>query len=669
MLVSGQGLTLPQALDREWLLTNGLGGYAMGTVSGANTRGYHGWLIAAEQPPTGRRLRLVKVEPELTNPDGQVHLLSTNLYPDAVYPDGHRFLLSFDDRLQPTWRYRLPGGMLEVTLRLVQGVNAAVAGFRLQADGGLRSLWLRPLVNDRDHHARLDPSTIRPALRAGPHGWWSVGSGSGLPLWLRVAGGQFEPDPSAVWIRRMWYPEEERRGYPSLEDHWSPGRFRVDLSPGETAWFEAWVGDDPPAAELAPATEAGSADVGGWGDRFGRAVTQSQLLNDLCHAASAFKVRSHREEPAIVAGYPWFGEWARDSVISVVGLYIVEGDFEGAAGVLRRLQSNLQAPALPSAVDEDGRPLGVAADAPLWWVLAVYRLWAYGGEVDEFLPAIEGILHSFAQGTGPLGAVRATGRGLVRADLPGIALTWMDAQVPTPVTPRAGFPVELTALFYKAVCVADRLGLSQAPYRRWAHNLSRAFRRKFRRPDGFLWDVLPSEVDQAPDYSIRPNQLFAASPPFPLLNREEVADLLLAMEPVLLTSRGLRTLSPDDARYCGRYGGTPQARDKAYHEGSAWPWLLGTWADAERFAYPRGSGPMAIRDQLDALRPALEERVLGQLAELYDGDPPHRPGGAPAQAWSVAEVIRAYCEDALGLYPQVLTDPSAAPGTFEAAVR
>jgi predicted glycogen debranching enzyme len=659
MLVSGEGLTLPRGLEREWLLTNGLGGYAMGTVAGAHARAYHGWLVAAERPPGGRRLRLVKVEPSVRTAEGEWIDCSTNLYPAAVHPDGHRRLLSFADTPQPTWRYRLPSGILEVSLRLVAGANAAVAAFRLDGEGAPLALWLRPLVNDRDHHARTRAGSIAWRSERGEGGGVRLTGGAGGPLSLWVPDGTFVPDDAPVWVRDMRYPEEERRGYAHEEDHFSPGRFRVDLVPGKPVWFAAWVGEAPADLLTSPVERPAA-----WPSQFG-VVDPPAALGRLVRAQDAFDVVPAGGGRAIVAGYPWFGEWARDAAVATLGVHQVRGDLEGSALVLARLSAGGTGTVWPSGPDEPGTPRGLTADAPLLWAVAVYRLWAYGGDVSALLGPLDRLLRQLtapAADVGPGGAgCRLGRRALVRAEAPGAALTWMDAAVPEPVTPRAGYPVELTALAYKALRGAERMGVGGGRYGRIARVMRRAFRRAFLRSDSLLWDCLdPDGVPRDP--AVRPNQLWAAAPPFPLLTPEETSDLLLAVEPLLWTARGLRTLSPEDVRYRGRYAGTQVERDRAYHQGSAWPFLLGVWADAHHWAYPTGSGPAALRDQLDAVWPALEEGALGHVAELYDGDVPQQARGAPAQAWSASELLRAYVEDALGVRPPVLDDPEREPG-------
>jgi predicted glycogen debranching enzyme len=654
VLLSGDALALPRGLEREWLLTNALGGYAMGTVAGVNTRAYHGWLVAAEDPPRRRRLRLAKIEIDIAAGGAPPVSLSSNLYPDAVHPDGIRRLLSFSSQPVPTWRYRVGSGVAALSLRLEPGRNAVVATLAWQGEGDA-DVWLRPLVNDRDHHGRTHRGDFALAVDV-TAGGFRLHGGDGLPLWVVANGAAVEvvPDPEPVWIERMRYPQEARRGYPETEDHVSPGRLRVRLGPGGQAAVLVEASTTAPAA---PAVPAGDEAVR---PRAGSVVAAADLRRDLTEAARAFRVRGRGGRPAVIAGYPWFGERARDSFVAMTGLYLVHDDRVGAGELLARWAPIVRSEPLVAGFDENGDASGLSADAPLWFCLAVYRLWAYGGDVAALRPAVAAVIDAYRAGVGPGGAVRVDDEGLVRADLPGSALTWMDAACPWPVTARGGYPVEVSALWYKALRAADRMGVGGGSYAAAAQASRSAFRARFLRPDGMLYDRILTTG--APDEAIRPNQLVAAGVPFPLLTREEAADLLEALEPQLWTVRGVRTLAPDDVRYHGRYEGTPAERDHAYHEGTVWPWLIGVWADAHRYAYPTGSGPQALNDLLAALRPMLAEGILGQVAEVYDGDPPQWAGGALAMAWSVAELLRALDEWGEGRAPPVLEDPQAAPG-------
>jgi predicted glycogen debranching enzyme len=652
MILSGESVAGPAGLEREWLITNGLGGYAMGTVAGIATRAYHGWLVAAERPPGGRRLRLAKMDIAVAEGDGPPVAVSSNLYPDALFPDGIRRMISFQTEPVPTWRYRVGSGVAEVSLWMEPGKNQVTV--RVGWDGRSPvTVTVRPLTNDRDHHGRTHRGDWMPAVVERPDGW-IVAGGHGGPLVLTANRGTVVPDPEPVWVERMRYPEEARRGYPDQEDHFSPGQWAMTLNPGDAVLLTALVQS---AAAEESVVRDGPAPA--WTPTPGVHRVDSRLAM----AAAAYRVRTGSGQPSVVAGYPWFAEWVRDTCVALPGLYLATGRVAEATEVLARVGRQLVEDPLRAGTEENGHPVGPAADGVLWWIWALYRLWAYGGAVEPLLPQAAELLARYEAGLGPGQAVRRTEDGLVYAAWPGRALTWMDAACPDPVTPRDGYPVELTALYYKALRALDRMGAPGGPYAPRAAATKTAFFARFVRPDGLLYDRLAP--DGTPDPMIRPNQLWAAAVPFPLLERDDVADLLEAVEPLLWTVRGLRTLAPTDPAYRGRYEGVVTQRDAAYHQGSAWPWLFGVWADAHHYAYPTDSGRRYLRDVVDAWEPLLEEAVLGQVAEVYDGDPPHRPGGAPAQAWSVAEMLRVAREWVAGMAPPVLDDPTLPPGLPE----
>lgn len=716
MVLSGDSLSLPNGLTHEWLLTNGLGGYAMGTAAGIATRGYHGWLVAAEDPPRRRRLRLAKMEIGVTTAAGRT-ALSSNLYPGAVHPDGADHLLSFSTDPVPTWRYRVGHAVAETSLRLVEGENACVMEFVWEGDEPV-DVDLRPLINDRDHHGRTYRGDFSLRTETLPDGFRMEG-GPGWPLVVTVEAGPtdsqgapsplaitVQPDPKPVWVEHMRYPEEGRRGYVELEDHASPGQILVHLGPEGRLRCVARVEDrrvgegalgvrnvhattqvgigtrrgvkesadlGTPAAKVAEGPEPGPEATLTLRDQVGASTQELEMR--LKRAAADFVVADRHGALHVIAGYPWFEEWARDTFVSVPGLFLCQGDLDGARRVLAAWAGIYRNFPGIAGFDGDGRPFGLAADAPLHYCLAVYRLWAYGGDVAALLPDLADLLGRYLRGFGPGLCVHVDEEGLVFAALENTALTWMDAVSASPRTPRDGYPVELTALFYKALRAAERMNAPQpggagpgtgpgtglgpmAGFPGWAALADRTltgFRQAFRGEDGMLYDRL--DRDKNPDRSVRPNQLYAAGWPFPLLEPEECADLLEVLEPHLWTARGLRTLSPDDPSYRGRYEGTQERRDEAYHQGTVWPYLIGMWADAQHYAYPSGSGPQALRNCLEALRPAVEEGIIGQVAECYDGDPPLRPRGALAQAWSVAELLRALEEWVYGRAPAELTDP------------
>ncbi len=628
---------------REWLETNGRGGYAFGTVSGANTRRYHGLLSAARRPPVSRFQLVNRLEESLSNASGRT-FLSRQAYPDAN-PADPLFIEEFRLDPFPVWIFSVGGTRLKKSFFLRYGEDTAVVLYE-HLSGPDAVLEVRPLLSARDHHhvAREDgrfDGRVRPSA-----GGVSVDSEGGLALSLGGPG--FRPDP--LWYRRQTYRVEESHGLDFEEDVFSPGVFRVPLASGARAALVMSAGDADPRQAFAWADQERRLRE----DLLGKALVKGPLGRTLTAAADQFLV-SRGEGMSVIAGYPWFEDWGRDSMISLPGLCLATGRPEDAEKILDVWTAASAGGGTPLRFsDGDGRPAEPAVDAGLWLVWAVQQYFKStrdAGAVRRWAPVLRGIVDAIEKGDRR--GVHMDKDGLVSLPPEAAALTWMDARVDgTPVTPRAGKPVEIQALWYNALEFLAELDLKLKQPSRGYEKLAAIARGSFNvkfwnEREAYPFDRLEGREK---DPSIRPNALLAASLPYEILDASRFRDLVDRAERDLLTPVGLRTLAPVDAAYRGRHGGPPAERDRAYHQGTAWPWLLGPFCSA--YAKAHGSSEETksrLADILIPFRDRVSEGGLGSVSEVFDGDAPHRPSGCPFQAWSVAEILRVLWEENIPL--------------------
>jgi predicted glycogen debranching enzyme len=642
---------LSSALRREWIVTNGLGGYASGTVAGVNTRRYHGLLVAALTPPVGRTV-LVAGLSEWAVQDGRRYPLSTHEYGDGtVDPGGYRYVEQFSlDGMLPVWTYAFEDVLIERCVWMAHGANTTYVGYRLVRGRGPVTLRITPLVTHRDFHALRSGTGWRPDSSVDASSV-TIRVDGAAPYRVLAPGGRFAPD--GMWWWNFLHREERSRGLDDREDLYTPGEFVLSLSEGEPAALAATAEDDP---DLDAARAL--ADARGRQDTLVRrasAEAADPVVQQLTLAADQFIVPREvrrRSGKTVLAGYHWFNDWGRDAMIALPGLALSTGRHDDAAEILRTFAGFVRDGLLPNNFpDGAGTEPGYnTADASLWFVLAAgaYAEIAgaddsVAGVVDGLRPVIRDIIDHHVTGT-RYGIGMDPQDGLLRAGEDGVQLTWMDAMVgDTIVTPRIGKPVEINALWYNALRTAAALfvGRDEDAASRCdvlAGRVRTAFRARFVRPGR---EALADVVDGAEgdDLTIRANQIFAVSLPFPLLDGDAAAGVVRAVGRALLTTYGLRSLAPDAPGYHGTYEGDVFQRDHAYHEGTGWAWLIGPYAEA----YFRVTGDAA--GALDLLRPFehhLRDAGLGTISEIFDGDPPHRPRGCIAQAWSVAEVLRVW---------------------------
>jgi predicted glycogen debranching enzyme len=631
------------AAAREWLVTNGLGGYASGTVAGSATRRYHGLLVAALRPPVARTVALVKLDAVATC-HGRRHALATNEYVDGtVHPCGHELLESF--RLEgttPVWTYAFADARLEVRVYMAHGRNTTYVRYTLVHASAPVELEIEPLCTWRDYHWH----------RHGVEGLGSVAVDGGCEV--RADGGAFRVladgaahfEPGADWHWGVLHAVERARGLDDREDLFRPGRFRARLAAGESVAIVATT--EPGAPEGAGvALHAVERRERGLLARVPKAWPAA--LRQLALAADQFVVARGSGGCTVIAGYPWFTDWGRDTMIALPGLALATGRPDVARDVLLTFAAHVDQGLLPNRFpDGDDPPEYNTVDATLWYfqaVAAYLQVERAPAFAARLYPVLADIVAWHDRGT-RYGIAVDPADGLLRAGEPGVQLTWMDARVGDRViTPRTGKAVEINALWHGALAVLGDLAAllghdaDAAGWRRRAARVAAAFGERFWcESRGHLYDVIDAP-DAVADATLRPNQLLACALRHELLDRTRTRAVVDACARELLTTFGLRTLPPGDPAYVGRYGGGPAARDAAYHQGTAWTWLLGAFVRAHLRAY--GDADAARRVVTAALQ-HLQAGCVGQYAEIFDADPPHRPTGCFAQAWSVAELLTAW---------------------------
>jgi predicted glycogen debranching enzyme len=631
------------AKTREWLEADGLGGFASGTAAGIRTRRYHALLLTARTPPTDRFVLVNGFDAFVETPGGRFAISSQAYGTDVTHPDGVRRIERFEDEPWPRWTFALEDGTRVVQEILVgKGSSAVALSWRLSAGTGPVRLSVRPFLSGRDYHSlhhenpsfRFEPETgLDGFLRFRPY--------PDVPSIAIRSNGAWVP--GADWYRNFLYAEERSRGLDFLEDLASPGTFEFELSRDEAVLLFAAEGHES-------AVGTGSAGAALEGLRSRERVRRSRLAGRLDRAADAYLVRRGGGR-TIVAGYPWFTDWGRDTFISLRGLCLTTGRLAEAGQILLEWAGAVSEGMLPNLFPDSGsRPEYNSVDASLWYVVAVHEYLEAMGAAGERLAvadlrrlrdAVEAILSGYAAGTRY--GIRADGDGLLAAGEPGVQLTWMDAKVGDwVVTPRIGKPVEVQALWLNALRIAGAYSPKwSALHERATASFSERF---WNEEGGCLYDVVDADHRSGTaDATFRPNQVFAVGGlPFPVLEGPKARRVVDAVEARLWTPLGLRTLPTDDPDYRGRYEGGVRERDGAYHQGTVWPFLAGAFVDA--WVRVRGGSTGARRQArerfLSPLLDHLDDAGLGHVSEIADGDAPHTPRGCPFQAWSVGELLR-----------------------------
>jgi len=623
-------VTLALPLDAEWLESDAMGGFASGTLAGYRTRRYHALLLTSRCPPTDRVVLVNGIE-AWVDAAGSSFPLSTQHYaPDVIYPRGIDYLADFTSEPWPTWTFDGPDRLsIRQELLIDRASGDVLLIWRLLAGGPAARLHVRPMLSGREYHAlmRENGAFDFAARTVGRNVTWRpYGS---LPAIAALTTGTYAHEP--LWYRNFLYREEAARGLDCIEDLASPGGFTFDLHEGDAILVlrpNDRIDDDAQVVgKHIRDTETG----------------RRAPLSPLDRAADAYVV--HRGDGlTIIAGFPWFTDWGRDTFIAMRGLVIARGRYDVAASILLDWAEQISEGMLPNRFPDHGeRAEFNSVDASLWYAIAVHDFLAAaqpdGTVRTRLLDAVTRILDSYAAGA--RFGIHADDDGLLACGIPGVQVTWMDAKVGDHVvTPRIGKPVEVQALWINALrCTGGR-------YEVMAVRAEIAFRERFWNPgSGCLHDVV--DVDHQSgrvDSSIRPNQILGVGGlPFAVVDADVARAIVATVERELLTPLGLRTLAPGDAAYRPRYEGGVRDRDTAYHQGTVWPWLIGPFVDA--WLSVNGDDP-AHRDEarlrfLAPLQAHLRVAGLGHVSEIADGDPPHTPRGCPFQAWSTGELIRA----------------------------
>ena len=642
---------LAAAERREWLCVNGIGGFASGTIAGTLTRRYHGLLVAALNPPLGRTLLVAAAHETVRYGNEDVALASARWASGAVDPAGQRLIERFRlDGTTPVWTYAIADALVEKRVWMEPGANTTYVRWRLLRGSSPAGFTVRLLVNYRDYHAttragawRMDATRVDSGLRV-------TAFEGARPLLLLAPGADVEP--AHDWYRDFELSREAERGLDHIDDHLHAGTVRAQLHPGAELTIVV-------SAEAEPLLDAEAAwrrrldheagILAKWGEAQAAAPHAPAWIRQLVLAADQFVVRRASADDAdgatVIAGYPWFGDWGRDTMIALPGLTVATGRPDIARSIITTFARFVDRGMLPNRFPDAGEaPEYNTADATLWYVEAIrayHERTEDDGLLKEVYPALESILAWHRQGTRY--GIREDARdGLLFAGEPGVQLTWMDAKIGDwVVTPRTGKPVEINALWYNALRAiagfARRLGRPADEWDGLAARVETSFERFWSARQGWCFDVI--DGPDGDDATLRPNQIFAVSLPHSPLPMPRVRAVVDTCARHLLTSYGLRSLAPFDRRFVRVYGGDSRARDSAYHQGPAWGWLLGPFAIAHHRVY---GDAVRAREFLTPLAGHLADHGLGSIAEIFDGTAPFAPNGCIAQAWSVAETLRAW---------------------------
>jgi predicted glycogen debranching enzyme len=618
--------TLSESSLREWLVADGVGGYAMGTVSGLRTRRYHGLLVVAVDGPANRMLALAALDPVLLVGDARIRLATDEWGSGAVDPRGNELLVSFDlEDGVPRWRWQAGGVVVERELACAYGSPVVGVVHRLLAADRPVRLELTPLCTWRNVHGER--------FANGDPGVEATAGGFNFEHAYRVVGEGWEPGGS--WYRDVRAREEAARGLSDREDLWAAGTFVAELEPGST--HEVTASAAPFGGKTPAATKLVAAARGRATKLLKQAKATDATDAQLILAADQFTITT-AGRPTAVAGYPWFGEWSRDLMTSYEGLYLSTRRANEGREVLLTSGATVSEGMLANTADTGSLEYNTV-DGTLWFVHALGRHVSVTGDYDlgaELAPVLEQIVDHHLEGT-RFGIGVDESDGLLRQGADGWALTWMDARIDgVPVTPRVGKPVEVNALWLRTLGVAAELTEDSGFRDRCTAVRERAmasFVNRFVRSDGDgLFDVI--DGPEGDDVSVRPNQLLAVSLPNGPLDADVARSVVGVCRRSLLTPLGLRSLAPDDPRYRPYHRGGPADRDGAYHQGTVWPWLLGPYVDAA------GAAGEPVDGVLAGIEAHLGDWGVGSVSETTDGAAPNAATGCPFQAWSVAEVLR-----------------------------
>jgi predicted glycogen debranching enzyme len=643
---------LDSAESREWLVTNGIGGYASGTIAGLLTRRYHGLLMAALKPPLGRTLLLAKVDENALYGD-KIYPLCTNRWTDGIVsPNGYQHIERFSlEGTIPVWRFACADALLEKRIWMQQGANTTYVHYFLRRASQPLQLTLKAMVNYRDYHGSTQSNGWKMSVELVERGICVTAYESAVPLYL--LSDRASAVPAHNWYYGFDLVAERYRGLSDREDHLHAATFQIIINPGESLTFVASTEKEPnlngeTALKLRRTQEQKLITL--WkSSRSSHAKETPAWVNHLVLAADQFIVDRPRHDDihgkTIIAGYHWFSDWGRDTMISLPGVTLSTGRPEIARSILRTYAKYVDKGMLPNRFPDAGEtPEYNTVDATLWYFEALHAYYRFTEDDDlleELFPILVDIIDWHSRGTRYNIHLDAAD-GLLYAGEAGTQLTWMDAKIGDwVVTPRIGKPIEVNALWYNALQImanlARHIGKPHQEYDAMAERTLVRFSRFWNQEAGYCYDVLDGPDGNDP--SLRPNQIFAVSLSESPLTPNQQKAVVDACARMLLTSHGLRSLSPDHPQYQGQYGGDQHQRDTAYHQGTTWGWLIGPFVLAYLRVY---KNPAQARQFLEPMANHLHAHGIGSLSEIFDGDAPIKPRGCIAQAWTVAEVLRAW---------------------------
>jgi predicted glycogen debranching enzyme len=639
---------ISETSTREWLETNGLGGWASGTLAGMHTRRYHGLLVAAMHPPVGRLVLLSKMAETIQTPNGNFEL-DCNNFNGLIHPKGYQYLEKYTQDFCPEFEYLAGGVRLKKSIIMVYGENTTIVKYEvLEADTDF-TLKLKPFIAFRDYHwmskANNDISWsynfTDHILKLSPY--------AGMPsLYIKLDNSDFHYSPD--WYFNYIYNIELERGQDFKEDLFTYGEFYKKLKKGDV--FEMLISTENPAAK--DGAKLFDLQIERKKSLLTQLPIQDEFSKILTLAADQFLVKRGENLKTIIAGYHWFSDWGRDTMISLPGICLVTGRFEEAKKILLAFAQAVSRGMIPNRFPDEGEhPEYNTVDATLWYFIAVYEYLSYTKDADfvknELYPVLKEIIDWHVKGTRY--GILMDEDGLLLAGEAGSQLTWMDAKVGNwVVTPRDGKAVEINALWYNSLKIMAQFSASygeSAHYDTMAEKTLNSFNKTFiNTENGGLFDFIKGDHK---DISIRPNQLFVIRLPFEMVDKKIAANIIKQTEDFLLTPKGLRSISNKDIQYKAHYVGDQLSRDGAYHQGTVWSWLIGAYLTAKIKTEGKNAMP-AVKNWLKNFEKHLEEAGIGTVSEIFDGDEPFYSKGCMAQAWGVAEVLRVYLE-------YVITEP------------
>ncbi len=664
-------------IEKEWLITNGLGSYASSTVLGINTRKYHGLLVAALDPPGNHTVCLSKLDEDVLVDDDVFRLGSTEFH-DAIYPEGYKLIGQFSIAPFPKYNYDLGNVQVNKTVFIPKNKNIVVVTYKLtNRNNSEAKVKIYPLLTCRYYHTVVYQNKVPLNFTLKSEGalFQVTFQRPQATIVCRISDGEFKEKIN--WVNHIHYRDELLRGEADVDDCFQPGYFEVQVPANLEKEFAVTCAINHESQQANLISDSVGSSISSIKNAYFQELSQrSNLLADyyrnhldvpmtdwlnwILLAADSFIVETEPARKVIIAGYHWFESWGRDTFISLPGLTLVTGKYDDAKDILQNYIHYCKSGLIPNFIsDKSGIPVYNTVDATLWYVNSVAQYIKYTGDLgfvkDELWQKLQEIIENHQKGT--LFGIHLDADGLL---MHGPRLTWMDASVGNDViTPRTGKAVEIQALWYNTLRIMELLAnkfeestLAQK-YADMANQTRESFNEKFWNPQNeCLFDVVE---DKAVDDSIRPNQIFAVSSNYTMLDHEKSRKVVETVNRELVTPYGLRTLSLGDSKFIGKCVGDSRSRDMAYHNGTIWPWLLGPFVTAylKVYEYSAESKRQTLENLvLPLFTTGIHQGGLGTINEIYDCDPPNKPRGCISQAWSVAEPLRAYIEDILQIKPK-----------------